>query len=70
MVDSANEGKKAELLSRIERLRELVVEDAPAMTLSRALDEVGRSLDGLTRPGRAEGNPATSPGTGESPPAL
>lgn len=70
MVDTANEGKKAELLSRIERLRELVIEDAPASTLSRAFDEVGRSLDGLTRPGRAEGDSATSAEFGEAPPAL
>ena len=70
MVDAANEGKKAEVLARIDRLRELVDQDAPKMLLEEAHNEVGRSLDGLTRPGRAEGDPATRAAHGESPPAL
>lgn len=70
MDDAADEGKKAELLSRIDRLRVLVVADRPAGALAAAFEEVGRSLDGLTRPGRGEGEPATPAGEGESPPGL
>jgi hypothetical protein len=69
MVDEASEGKKAELLSRVERLRDLIREDAPEGHLREALAEVGRSLDGLTRPGRAQGEP-TDAARGEAPPSL
>ena len=50
------EGKKAELLGRIDRLRELVTSDAPTSALVAAAGEVSRSLDGYTRPGRADGS--------------
>ena len=40
------------------------------MLLEAAHEEVGRSLDGLTRPGRAQGDPATEAADGESPPVL
>jgi hypothetical protein len=64
------EGKKAELVDRIDRLRDLVVADAPAEALAGAFEEVGRSLDGLTRPGRAEGESGRQAAGGEAPPAL
>jgi hypothetical protein len=64
------EGKKAELFSRIDRLRELLSQDAPQLLLEEALAEVGRSLDGYTRPGRADGRMATPAGEGEASPGL
>ncbi|WP_435005144.1 hypothetical protein P12x_003038 [Tundrisphaera lichenicola] len=70
MQGNEQEGKKAELLSRIDRLRELLSEDAPASALTEAFDEVGRSLDGYTRPGRADGDMQTPAGEGEAPPGL
>ena len=56
--------------SRIDRLRELVDQDAPEILLEEAHNEVGRSLVGLSRPGRAQGEPATEAAPGESPPGL
>ena len=70
MQGTEQEGKKAELLSRIDRLRELVAQDAPQLLLEGALAEVGRSLDGYTRTGRADGETATPAGEGEPPPGL
>jgi hypothetical protein len=70
MQGAEQEGKKAELLSRIDRLRELLSQDAPALLLDEALAEVGRSLDGYTRPGRADGERVTPAGEGEPPPGL
>lgn len=70
MQGSEQEGKKAELLSRIDRLRELLSQDAPTLLLEEALAEVGRSFDGYTRPGRANGEMVTPAGEGEAPPGL
>ena len=65
MVDTSQEGKKVEVLARIDHLRELVVQDAPEMLLEAAHGEVGRSLDGLMRPGRGEGELASLAAEGE-----
>ena len=70
MADDAIEGKKTEVLARIERLRELVEEDDDPMVLDRAYKEIGRSLDGLARLGRGEGESSPEAAEGESPPAL
>ncbi len=70
MQGTEQEGKKAELLSRIDRLRELLSQDAPSLLLEQALAEVGRSLDGYTRPGRADGEMVTPAGKGEPPPGI
>ena len=55
MIDEANEAKKTTVLARVERLRELLEEDAEAPILEQAYREIGRELDGLIRPGRAGG---------------
>ena len=70
MQGREQEGKKAEVLGRVDRLRELLAEDVPASALKAAFDELGRSLDGYCRPGRADGEMATPAGDGEPPPAL
>ncbi len=70
MAGDFNEGKKTEVLARLERLRELIEEDAESVVLERAFAEVRRSLDGLTRVGQADGNPPDVAVGGESPPGL
>jgi hypothetical protein len=70
MQDEANEGKKTTALARVERLRELLEEDAEGPVLERAYREIGRELDGLIRPGRAVGETSDVAAVGESPPAL
>ena len=70
MIDEANEGKKTTVLARVERLRELLEEDAEAPILEQAYREIGRELDGLIRPGRAGGDESPVASVGESPPAL
>jgi hypothetical protein len=70
MLDEADEGKKTTVLARIERLRELLEEDAEAAALERAYREIGRELDGLIRQGRAGGETSEVAAAGESPPAL
>jgi hypothetical protein len=69
-MDDVFEGKKTEVLARVERLRELIEEDAEAVVLDRAYHEIGRSLNGLTRIGRAEGESDMEAAQGESPPAI
>jgi hypothetical protein len=59
MADASQEGKKTEVLSRIERLRELIEEG-----------EIGRSLDGLMRHGRDEGGSNIVAAEGQSQPDL
>ena len=54
MADTSLEGKKTEVLSRIERLRELIEEGESGEVLDRAYREIGRSLDGLMKHGRDE----------------
>jgi hypothetical protein len=51
------------------RLRELVEEDEEDAVVERAYREIGRSLNGLSGPGRAEGETGTGAASGESPPA-
>jgi hypothetical protein len=70
MLDEANEGKKTTVLARVERLRELLEEDAEAAALGRAYREIGRELDGLIRPGRTGGERSDEAAGGEAPPAL
>jgi hypothetical protein len=70
MRGTEQEGKKAGLLPRIDRLRELLSQDAPSLLLEEALAEAGRSLDGYIRPGRTDGEMATPAGEGEPPPGL
>ena len=64
------DGKKQEVIHRIDRLKDLVEQDAPGILLEAALEEVGRSLDGLMREGRAEGETSPRAEFGEAPPAL
>ena len=70
MLDTSHEGKKTTVLARVERLRELIEEDAEGPILALAYDEIGRELAGLTRPGRAGGETSSVAAFGESPPAL
>ena len=49
------EGKKAELVKRIDHFRGLVAADAETREIHNAFEEVARSLDGYTRTGRAQG---------------
>jgi hypothetical protein len=70
MTDESNEGKKTTVLSRMERLHELIEEDAPALLIEAAFNEVGRELDGLIRPGRGQGDESQVATVGESPPSL
>jgi hypothetical protein len=70
MADEVIEGKKTEVLARIERLRELVEEDEEDVVLERACQEIGRSLGGLARPGQGEGESSTEAAQGEAPPSL
>jgi hypothetical protein len=51
MADEAREEKKTVVLARVERLRELIEEDAPAMLLEVALEEIRRSLEELVGDG-------------------
>jgi hypothetical protein len=70
MVDTSQEGKKTEVLSRIERLRELIEEDESGEMLDRTSREIGRSLDGLMRHGRDEGGSSIVAAEGQSSPDL
>jgi hypothetical protein len=70
MPDDANEGKRTTVLARVERLRELLEENAEAAVLELAYHEVGRELDGLIRPGRAEGDEPPVSAEGETPPSF
>jgi hypothetical protein len=63
MDDVAREVKKTVVLARIERLRELIEEDAPSLLLEAALEEIRRSLEEWDR-AREQGDGMGSSVTG------
>ena len=70
MQDEANEGKKTTVLARVERLRELLEEDAEATILEQAYRDIGRELGGLIRPEVAESEASGVAAGAESPPTV
>jgi hypothetical protein len=66
MIDEAREEKKTVVLARIERLRELIEEDASALLLVMALEEIRRALDVWTRDGE-QNEGVKTPASSEEP---
>jgi hypothetical protein len=70
MPDDAREDRKTTVLARVERLRELIEEDAEAPAIERAYHEIGRVLEGLNRTDRSDNDSSIVASDGEAPPDL
>jgi len=70
MPDDAKEDRKTTVLARIERLRELIEEDAETPAIERAYHEIGRVMEGLKRAERSDNESSIVVAEGEAPPDL